>query len=114
MDADHDEQAEDVRGNGRGGAYIAQDSRLSKAIVWFWGVVGTGFMGAVLLVANNLWQLNLAINRLADNGAAFSAQLKDHEDRLRKVERDVSAVEGKIFRGVDGYASEKEPRRGGH
>ncbi len=101
-----------VFGHKGGGASINQDARVSKVIVWFWGIVGTGFIGAVLLVANNLWQLNLAINRLADNGAAFSAQLKDHEDRIRKVERDVSSIEGKVFRGVPGYGADEEPKRG--
>lgn len=97
-----------------GGARIHQDGRVSKVMGWVWTVIGAGFIGAVMLVANNLWQLNLAINRLADNGEMFSKQLDDHENRLRRVEKDVSAIEGKVFRGLAGYGDEKEEPSRGH
>ena len=44
---------------------------------------------------------------------ARDQRLNDHEERLRQVERGLSTVEGKVFRGVAGYdkAYEKESER---
>lgn len=85
-----------------------QDGRVSKALAWFWGIVGMSITGAVLLAANNLYQLNVTVARGLDSDIARDARIDDHESRLRRVERDVSTIEGRVFRGVDGY--EEKPR----
>lgn len=79
------------------------DPRVSRVLAWVWTAIGTGVIGATLLAANNLYQLNLTVSNMASNNAIVAAQIKDHEERLRKVERDIGAIEGKVFRGVPGY-----------
>lgn len=91
------------------GAQISiRDSRVSKALGWFWGVVGMGITGSILLAANNLYQLNVTVARGIDSDAARDALVADHEQRLRNVERDVSEMQGKVFRGIPGY--QEKPR----
>lgn len=86
------------------GAQISiKDSRVSKALGWFWGLVGTGIAGAILLAAHNLYALNLTVARGIDSNVIRDARLDDHESRLRRVEKDVSTIEGRVFRGLDGY-----------
>ncbi len=79
------------------------DSRVSRALSWFWGIVGMAITGSILLAANNLYQLNVTVARGLDGDAARDLRLNDHETRLRQVERNVSTIEGKVFRGLDGY-----------
>lgn len=86
-----------------GGSIRLRDSRVSNALRWFWGLVGTAIAGSIMLAANNLYQLNLTVARGLDADAARDLRLNDHEDRLRKVEREQDVLEGKVFRGVDGY-----------
>ncbi len=88
-----------------------QDGRVSKALAWFWGIVGMAITGSILIAANNLYQLNVTVARGIDSDMTRDARLNDHEQRLRQVERNVSTIEGKVFRGVDGYDDPKEARR---
>lgn len=91
-----------------GGATVRiEDGRVSKIRDWVYGVIGAGIIGVGLLAANNLYQLNIAVNNLTTNNAAVSAQLADHEARLRQVERDVNTIAGRNMRGVV-----QEPSRG--
>lgn len=84
-----------------GGATVhMEDRRVSKALGWFWGIVGMVIAGGVWLAAQNLYQLNLTVTRIADNNAIVAAQLADHEARLRQMERDVNTLAGKNMRGV--------------
>jgi hypothetical protein len=93
------------------GAQISiRDSRVSKALGWFWGLVGTGIVGSILLAANNLYQLNVTVARGIDSNIIRDARLDDHESRLRQMERDVSVIEGKVFRGIPGYEPPVVPR----
>jgi hypothetical protein len=91
MSQDINEQADEVRsGKGRksGGAAIEMmDSRVSKAMSWLWSALGFALVSVVGIAANNLYQLNLTVNRMLDNSAVVATQLKDHEDRLRQLER---------------------------
>lgn len=97
------------RGMGTGGAVMElRDARLSRALAWFWGLVGTGIIGSVLLAANNLYQLNLTVSRGIDADANRDLRLNDHEDRLRQVERDVNTWAGRNLRGGE----RKETDRG--
>ena|SRR5688572_24461391 len=99
-----DEQSEEARGAGRTGARLdLRDSRVSRALGWFWGIVGSGIAGAILLASHNLYQLNLTVARGIDSDATRDERVNDHEIRLRQVERDVRTIEGKVFRGLDGY-----------
>lgn len=83
-----------------GGATMSiQDARLSRALAWFWGLVGTGIIGSVLLAANNLYELNVTVSRGLDADAARDVRLNDHEARLRQVERDVNTWAGRNLRG---------------
>lgn len=92
------------RGDHEGGASIRmKDSRVSKALGWFWGIVGTGIAGSILIAANNLYQLNLTVARGQDSDLVRDTRIEDHEARLRQVERDVNTIEGRVFRGVPGY-----------
>lgn len=85
--------------NDSGGRIDIRDSRVSKALGWFWGLVGAGIAGAILLAANNLYQLNLTVARGLDSDMARDARLNDHEARLREVERDVNTFMGRNMRG---------------
>lgn len=77
----------------------SSDSRVSTALRWFWGLVGAGIAGSVLLAANNLYQLNMTVARGIDADANRDSRLNDHEGRLRQVERDVNMLAGKNLRG---------------
>jgi hypothetical protein len=95
----------------RSGASIQiRDGRFSKLLNWFWGFIGLAAVSGSFTAASNLYQLNLTVARVADSNAVAAQQLKDHEDRLRQVERDVSVIEGKVFRGVRGYEEPVTPR----
>ncbi len=82
-----------------GGARITQDGRVSRALGWFWGIVGMSITGSILLAANNLYQLNVTVARGLDSDAARDIRLADHEQRLRQVERDINTIEGRNMRG---------------
>lgn len=104
--SDIDEQHEQLKG--RGGASVnIQDGRFTKLLTWFWGFVGLAVAAGSFTAASNLYQLNLTVARVADNNALAAEKLKDHEIRLRQVERDVSAIEGKVFRS--GFDPLKDP-----
>lgn len=99
-----DDQSEEVRGGKRGsttgGARIdIRDSRVSTLLNWFWGAIGTGAVAGVWLVGSNLYQLNLSVNSMIANNAAMASQLRDHEERLRAVERSTQSLEGRTLRG---------------
>jgi hypothetical protein len=106
---DSDEDASEEAG-GRGARIHMQDRRLSKALAWLWGILGSALVGSVLLAANNLYQLNVTVAQMASSNAMAAAQIADHETRLRQMERDVSTLEGKVFRGVSGYEEPVSPR----
>lgn len=93
-----------------GGSVRMEDKRVSIVRDWAWGIIGTGIIGASLLAANNLYELNLTVARGVANDAIAEARYQDHEARLRQVERDLSQVEGKVFRGVPGYEEPVKPR----
>jgi hypothetical protein len=97
------------------GASIIQsnDPRFSKLLVWFWGFLGVAAVTGAFAVASNLYDLNMTVAKLADNNLVTTAKLQDHEERIRQVERNLSSIEGRVFRGVDGYEKDKrEPARG--
>lgn len=96
-----DEQAQEVRGRGGGAHMAVHDTRVSRALGWFWGLVGTFIAGSILLAANNLYQLNLTVARGMDADAARDARIEDHETRLRQVERDVNTWSGRNLRGKE-------------
>ena len=94
-----------------GGASIRHyDPRVSRVRDWAWSIIGAGIIGASLLAANNLYQLNLTVARGVANDAIAELRYQDHEARLRQNERDISAIEGKVFRS--GFDPTKEPARG--
>ncbi len=100
-----------LRGSGASIQQSGHDPRFSKLLVWFWGFLGIAAVTGAFAVASNLYELNMTVAKLADNNIITTAKLQDHEARIRQVERDVSSIEGKVFRGVDGYEI-KEPVRG--
>lgn len=71
-----------------GASVVIQDPRVSQALRWFWGVLGVGIISVVGLAAKNLYQLNLTVSRMVDAGTITATTLKDHEDRIRTLERD--------------------------
>lgn len=79
---------------------------LSKLEKGFWSFLALAIVAGSFTVANNLYQLNLTVAQGVKNDAAQAARLDDHEVRLRQVERDVSTIEGKVFRGVKGYGEQ--------
>jgi hypothetical protein len=112
--SDIDEQAEDVRGKGRkvGGASIEfHDARVSRIAAWSLGVIGSLLVIAVAACAKNLWDLNLTMRDSLAFQRATITQLDDHERRLRGLERDVNTIEGRVFRGLDGYEQENPDGR---
>lgn len=96
-----------------GGASITQmgDNRVTRLMNWFWTSLGLAVVAGSFTVANNLYQLNLTVAQGVKNDLLIATQIKDHEDRLRKVERDVSTLEGKVFRGVAGYEDKTHAAR---
>jgi hypothetical protein len=112
-DPDQDSQAEEVRGKGKredgGGRIHMSDGRVTSALHWFWGALGT--LGVTLLgiAANNLYNLNVTVARGLDADATRDARIQDHEVRLRQVERDVNTLEGRNLRGEPKL---EEPKRG--
>jgi hypothetical protein len=108
MSAEHDsEKAQEGTG---ASIVMAHDGRFTKLQTWFWGFIGLAAVTGSFTAASTLYQLNLTVARVADSNALAAAQIKDHEDRLRQVERDVSVIEGKVFRGVRGYEEPVTPR----
>lgn len=112
---DIDDQAEEVRlgkGAKSGGAgVLIQDSRFSSVINWVWIGMGSIAISLLGIAANNLYQLNITVARGLDADAARDIRLSDHELRIRQVEKDLNTVEGRVFRGVDGY-DVSEPKHG--
>ena len=92
-----------------GGSILTAHGVVSSAFKWFMASVGAVIATGSWIAANNLYQLNISIGRLADNRIVVEKQLVDHESRLRSVERDISAIEGKVFRS--GFDPMKEPVR---
>ncbi len=110
--SDLDEQAEEVRGRGRredGGASIVyRDPRVSKALGWVYGVLGTAFVSGTWLAANNLYQLNLTVaadaiwkQEMARQVAEVRALNERQEEHINAVDRRVYTLEGKNLRGVE-------------
>lgn len=99
-----DEQIEDgkPRRESGGASIYMRDGRVSRALGWFWGIVGTGLVGSVLLAANNLYELNLTVARGVANDALAESRYQDQEGRIRQLERDVNSIQGRIFRGPRG------------
>jgi hypothetical protein len=109
-----DQNARLLAGKGRrsGGAAIEfHDARVSKIAAWSLGVIGSLLVIAVAACAKNLWDLNLTMRDSLAFQRNTIMQLEDHERRLRGLERDVNVIEGRVFRGLDGY-EDKEPARG--
>lgn len=101
------------------GASITQtthDKRLSALIGWAWLAVGGVAVSGIYYVGNKLSELNITLARAVTQIEFHSAEIghikavnAEQDSRLNRVERDVAVVEGKVFRGVDGYGKE-QPR----
>lgn len=65
-----------------------KDPRVSKVINWVWSVLAVGAISVIGLAANNLYNLNIAVNRMLDAATITTNTLKDHEDRIRTLERE--------------------------
>lgn len=108
---EHDPRARSHRGSTRN---VANDPRMSKLLAWFYGALGMALVTGSWIAANNLYQLNLTVDRGLRSDSQHEARLNDHETRLREVERDVITIEGRTFRGVAGMdqkADKKAVRR---
>lgn len=97
-------------GDGSGASIRMRDGRVSKLIAWAWATLGMAAVSGTWIAANNLYQLNVTVARGIDMDASRDQILADHEQRLRQMERDVSTIEGKVFRGVPGYEEPVAPR----
>ncbi len=107
-----DDQREAMHGKrdaSSGGARMVLDPRVTRVRDWAYGAIGVGIITASGIAANNLYQLNLTVARGVANDALAETRFQDHEARIRQVERDVSAIEGKVFRS--GFDPLKEPVR---
>jgi len=104
---DLDEQHEQLKGRGGASVIISGAKFGARLERGFWALLGMAVVAGSFTVANNLYNLNMNVGKLVDNNVAVSAQLSDHEIRLRAVEKDVSAIEGKVFRG--GFDPLKDP-----
>lgn len=71
-----------------GGAQVTvQDPRVSRAQNWLIGLVGLGIISGAAWVGTSINSMRDAIVRLASQNEYLIEQLKDHNDRLKELER---------------------------
>lgn len=114
---DLDEQSAELRGargkHDGGATQTIGDSRLSKIIDWILPILATLAVAAILYFANKVGQLgdalvttNTQIAVMIEQNRMIQDGFKDHENRIR-------TLEGRTFRGVQGYGDDpKEARHG--
>ncbi len=71
-----------------GASIRMRDPRVSAALRWFWSMIGVGLVAVIGVAANNLYQLNLTVGRMADSDVLTANTLADHEQRIRARERE--------------------------
>lgn len=108
---DLDTQSEEIRGargkreSGGASAHV-EDRRVSQAIAWLFGALGTGLVGALLWVASSITSLNNTATRLVTQNETIIKRLDQsdlRDDRqdvdIRDLERGVSRLDGRNMRG---------------
>ena len=93
-----------------GASISIHDKRVNKFLGWFWSSLGVAIVALLGIAARNLYDLNVTVARSIDSDIVRDARIQDHESRLRQVERDLSTVEGRVYRGID--EATKEQQRG--
>lgn len=93
------------------------DPRVTRVSDWLLGLIGTGLVATGIWMAASINELNLTIARMTVQYEVMGKRLdaKDTRDdlqdaRIGELRGDVSTLEGKTFRGVQGY--EKGALRG--
>jgi hypothetical protein len=97
-----------------GGASITnrdlRDPRVSSVINWLWGTMGTALIAVGIWIATSINELNITSARLIVQLEVVNRQLsaKDARDdaqdkRIEALTGDMREMQGKVFRGVDGY-----------
>lgn len=115
---DIDEQSAEIRsgrGARSGGASVEiHDRRFSKLIDWAQPIVSSLVVAGLLYFANkvgdlsdSIAQTNIQMALTRQQNTAMVDELKDHEVRIRQIE-------GRTFRGVDGFGYTEAPKRGQH
>lgn len=86
---------------------ISRDPRFSALLNWVWGIMGL----AVIAIAG--W-IGVSINNLNTNMALVLDRMEQKKDldaqqsaELLQLRRDLTALEGRTFRGVSGYDTSK-------
>jgi hypothetical protein len=72
---------------GSGGGYISGDPRVSRLINWARNGIAAAFVACIGMAAKNLYDVNVSLVRMIDANVATVMTLKDHEERLRQLER---------------------------
>lgn len=94
------------------GASIQQtnDPRFSRAINWGIGLLGTLVVLVLTWIGTSINALTVAVTQgteriefLARTQVITEQRLDTHDSRLNKAERDIAVIEGRVFRGVQGY-----------
>jgi hypothetical protein len=92
------------------GASITQnkqyDPRISKAINWILGGIGTGIIAIGVWIASSITDLNNTVTRLVTQNESVFARLDVNERvdirqdvQLGELTRDVAVIEGRVLRG---------------
>lgn len=96
---------------------VGRDDRVTRLLDYAQPVVTTIAAAAIIYLANQFGDLKDAIidlktqTALSRQTASATADiLKDHEIRMRAAEGDIRTLQGKVFRGVDGYEETKHGR----
>jgi hypothetical protein len=89
-----------------GATVVMHDPRVSKAIVWLCGILGTGFISSLVWVGSSINELNTTVSRLVTQNESVFQRLDRNEMKderqdidIRDIEREVSELNGKQLRG---------------
>lgn len=100
----------------QGGARISmRDPRVSSVINWLYGTIGAALIATGVWIATSINDLNLTSARLIVQLEEVNRQIskKDARDdaqdrRIEGLSGDVREMQGKVFRGVEGYGKESK------
>lgn len=92
--------------NGGGASVEMKDGRVTRGIEWALALVGSLIALALAWVANNINDLNTTVARMSSQSEAVVARIQvndshddKQDDRINGLERSVSVIEGRTFRG---------------
>lgn len=70
-----------------GASINTSDPRVTKVLNWARTALAAAFVTCIGMAAKNLYDVNVSLVRMIDANVATVMTLKDHEERLRQLER---------------------------